>query len=93
MNQFTPYLAVITNFKRTNQSIVTLAALGSKRLIELSPNDDIQAIIKAHYIASKGVCSIFGEIIKYHHFHSEVEYIKYDVDRYVLPISTGGIDV
>ena len=80
MNKFTPYLAVITNFKRTNQSIVTLVALSSHRRIELNPNSDIQATIKSHYTANNGNCSIFGQITKYHHIQKEGQCTVYDLD-------------
>lgn len=71
-----PYIAVLTNFKRTGESITTLVATGSHRRINLPKEVFVdknrsqalaymKEIAKTHYSEHNGTLPVWGEITGY----------------------------
>jgi hypothetical protein len=87
----TNYIFAYTNFKRSGQTLISMAALESKRRISLSkikgllekPKneilDDISILVKNHYIEYKDGLPLWGSIICYQ-VHLFDETYQFDID-------------
>ncbi len=81
------YIFVDTGFKRTNQSLLSLIALSSRRYLQLYGNEkllfknkaalisELSILVKAHYLNNEGKLYMWGDIQRYKVYHQDCIFI------------------
>ena len=82
---FTPHIFINTEFKRTNQSIVSLVALHHQRIIEIE--DDLVSIpniIRSHHSKNGSSIGLWGDIVNYKYFTAHGECTVFNVSGEIV---------